>query len=295
MKIYRIKLTAYSGFLTPFQADTVFGHLCWVVAHNEGEKKLKEFLQPFKEGNPPFIISDGLPTDLLPKPLSAEFYAEPDKRKDIKKIEFVTLDDFNKIRKGEEFEPSKAKTPLKYRTVPHSRINRLTWSTPTEAGLYSLEEFFVPYLSVYLKLFAETWHDRIVNLFNELSKIGYGRKKSIGQGQFEVTEVKEFNFGELKDANGFVTLSNFCPQAKDPTEGIYKTFVKYGKLGEEFTFCGNPFKRPLVMIKTGSVFKTNGHPKEFYGRMVENVAPVKPEVIQYGYAFALPIIYPKTE
>lgn len=78
----------------------------------------------------------------------------------------------------------------------------------------------------------------------------------------------------------------------DPTEGLYKTFVKYGKLGEEFTYCGNPFKRPLLMIKTGSVFKTDGRPKEFYGRIIkEGIAPAKPEVIQYAYAFTLPIVY----
>jgi CRISPR-associated protein Csm4 len=67
--------------------------------------------------------------------------------------------------------------------------------------------------------------------------------------------------------------------------------VKYGKLGGEFTFCGNPFKKPLVMIKTGSVFKTEKLPKEFYGRMIKEIAPAKPkEVVQYGYAFAVPII-----
>jgi len=93
----------------------------------------------------------------------------------------------------------------------------------------------------------------------------------------------------VKDANAFVTLSSFCPREDDPTEGIYKTFVKYGKLGEEFNFCGNPFKKPLLMVKTGSVFKTQGQPKEIYGRIIEKIAPAKAEVVQYAYAFAVPI------
>ncbi|MFZ6017245.1 MAG: hypothetical protein ACOYU0_06520 [Nitrospirota bacterium] len=114
------------------------------------------------------------------------------------------------------------------------------------------------------------------------------KKKSIDKGQFSLEGIEEFNdFDGLEGANGFVTLSNFCPEENDPTEGVYKTFVKYGKLGEEFTFCGNPFKKPLIMLKTGSVFKTNGKPKEFYGRMIEGVSSVKPEVIHYGYAFAV--------
>lgn len=89
-----------------------------------------------------------------------------------------------------------------------------------------------------------------------------------------------------------MSLSSFCPDETDPTEGLYKTFVKYGKLGEEFTFCGNPFKKPLLMIKPGSAFKTDGKPKEYYGRMVDKIAPAKEsEVIQYAFAFAVPVVF----
>ncbi|MGC8811288.1 MAG: hypothetical protein ACP5Q3_13660, partial [bacterium] len=48
-----------------------------------------------------------------------------------------------------------------------------------------------------------------------------------------------------------------------------------------------------IKIKAGSVFKTNGEPKEFYGRMIsEGISPAKPEVVHYAYAFAVPIIFP---
>lgn len=115
----------------------------------------------------------------------------------------------------------------------------------------------------------------------------------MNKGQFSVGKIEEFKgFEDLKDANGFMTLSSFYPSENDPVEGLYETFVKYSKLGEEFTFCRNPFKRPLVMIKTGSVFKTDGHPKEFYGRMIEEIAPAKPEVVHYGFAFVVPIYIP---
>ncbi len=145
-----------------------------------------------------------------------------------------------------------------------------------------------------MKAASDEWKGRVVDLLKEVAKSGYGRKKSIGKGQFSVEEVSEFCFPEIKDANGFVALSNFCPAESDPTEGLYKTLVKYGKLGEEFTFCGNPFKRPLLMIKAGSVFKTEGKPKEFYGRIVqEGISPAKPEVVHYAYTFAVAIVYPE--
>ena len=295
MKTYRIKLNISSGVLTAFQADTIFGHLCWVVAYLGGDDELQEFLKPFKEGFPPFIISDGFPCDLVPKPLSVEFnITDAVERKELKKLDFITLEDFNRARKGEIFKIQRPESLVTITTATHNIVSRLTHTALTEGGVYSLEENIISSVCVYLKVKSDVWKNRVVQLFTELSKSGYGRKKSIGKGQFSVGDVSECTFENLKNETGFVTLSNFCPEKDDPTEGLYKTFVKYGKLGEEFTFCGNPFKRPLLMIKTGSVFKTDGSPKEFYGRIVQDgIAPAKPEVVQYAYAFAVPIKYPK--
>lgn len=65
--------------------------------------------------------------------------------------------------------------------------------------------------------------------------------------------------------------------------------VKYGKLGGEYTFSRNPFKKPLIMLTAGSVFRVQQSVKPFYGRMIEGIAPSKPEVVHYGYAFSVPI------
>jgi CRISPR-associated protein Csm4 len=297
MNTYKIKLNAESSSLTPFHADTVFGHLCWIVAHREGEESLREFLKPFMEGNPPFVISDGFPGDLLPKPLSAEFgISDPQEHKEIKKIEYVSIDDFNRMRTGEKFKPESSYLQIEKTVTSHNVINRLTNTTFQDAGVFSHEETFIPEIAFYLKTISQEWEYRVLALFTELSKNGYGRKKSIGKGQFTVTGIKEFKFPDVEDTNGFITFSNFCPKDSDPNDGLYKTFVKYGKLGEEFTFCGNPFKKPLIMIKTGSVFKTDSTINDFYGRMIKKIAPVKEnDVVHYGYAFALPLRIDKPE
>ena len=294
MKTYKISLKIHGGFLTPFQADTLFGHLCWVVAHRRGEEGLREFLEPFVQGKPPFVISDGFPEQLLPKPLSADFIMKDIKeRKELKKTDFVTCEDFESLREGKECRLDVFPNPYTTYMIPHNRINRLTNSTSKEGGVYSLRTTVVPQIIIYLKAISEDWKNKTMELFEELSKAGYGRKKSIGIGRLSINEVREFEFKRMEKPGGFVSLSNFCPAESDPTEGFYKTFVKYGKLGEEFTSCGNPFKRPLLMIKAGGCFKTDGTFRENYGRIIhEGVAPAKPEVVQYAYAFALPIVYP---
>jgi CRISPR-associated protein Csm4 len=295
MEMYKIKLGIHASIMTPFQADTLFGHLCWVVAHREGEKGLQEFFEPFQKKSPPFLISDGFPTGLLPKPLSAEFCVrDPQERKDLKKTDFVASKDFESIREGKECRPDILPNPYFVYLLPHNKIDRLTYSTSKEGGVFSLRQIYISEINIYLKVISEEWKNKVVGLLEDLSKVGYGKKKSIGIGHFSLLEVSEFSFVNVEKADGFVSLSNFCPAEDDPTEGLYKTFVKYGKLGEEFTFCGNPFKRPLVMVRAGSVFKTEGSPKEYYGRMIrEGIAPAKPEVVQYAYSFAVPAVYPR--
>src|SRR4030042_4997790 len=294
MKTYKINLKIHGSIMTPFHADTLFGHLCWVVAYREGEKGLQAFLEPFQKREPPFLISDGFPLGLLPKPLSAEFYIKgPEEKKNLKRIDLVAPEDFQSFRDGKECRPDPLPNPYSTCLLPHNRIDRLTQATSKEGGIFSLRQTFVSGINIYLKAVEEQWKNRVLGLFDDLSRAGYGKKKSIGSGQFSITEIVEFDFRKIDKADGFVSLSHFCPAKDDPTEGWYKTFVKYGKLGEEFTFCGNPFKQPLVTIKAGSVFRTGGTPKEYYGRMIqEGIAPAKPEVVQYAYAFAVPIVYP---
>jgi len=300
----KISLNCQTGFLTPFQADTVFGHLCWALAHTKGEKALEEFLQPFIDRDPPFIISDGFPdgspadpTDgYFPKPLSVDLVAEtnllPAEAKEMKKIDLLSRDDFSRAIGGQAFAPRYEELSKQYAT-PHNRISRMTNTTPAEGGLYSLPEYFVSRVAIYLKVLSKETEGHFVELlrelFEEIARAGYGRKKSIGKGKFSLEGIKEVSLPEVEDANGFVTFSSFCPCETDPTEGYYRTFVKFGRLGDEFTFCGNPFKRPLVMIKTGSVFKTDGRRREFYGRMVREISPAKREVVQYAYSFPVPM------
>lgn len=297
MKAYKISLRINSGILTPFQADTIFGHLCWVVAHQEGEKSLQEFLEPFKQGNPPFVLSDGFPGELLPRPLSADFNVEgAEARKNLRKIDFVLPEDFDLIRNARKFHPAILSPSLDTYLRSHNTISRLTNSALAEGGVYSLKQTFIPRISIYLKAISDDWEERVLDLLKDLAIGGYGKRKSIGANHFSVHEVVPFSFNKVDRANAFVTLSNFCPGKNDPAEGLFKTFVKYGKLGEEFTFCGNPFKRPLIMIRAGSVFRTYGSPEEFYGRVIkEGIAPAIPEVVQYAYAFTVPLLYPDSK
>ena len=69
MKTYRLSLAPRSAFITPVQADTVFGSFCWAVRYIDGEDQLDRFLQRYLSDDPPVIFSDGMPGSYLPKPI----------------------------------------------------------------------------------------------------------------------------------------------------------------------------------------------------------------------------------
>ncbi len=49
-----------SSIGTPFQADTIFGHICWALNYREGEGALRDFLAAYDD-TPPLLVSDGFP------------------------------------------------------------------------------------------------------------------------------------------------------------------------------------------------------------------------------------------
>ncbi len=319
MLTYRALLSPQSAALSPWQADTLFGHLCWLLLYEYGEAYLLDFLAAYRspDPRPPLLFSDGFPAGWLPRPLlplcptaarprlkREQAQALQDSKED-KRRRWLSLEDFNALRRGETPPLSGPGLQLKAsRPVLKNQINRLTGGTtalddaPGSGNLYSLQEIRLvesqsaapQELAVYLRAADEAAAARAGEWLKQLSCSGYGAKKSSGYGQFSLMEFAPFPAFDppLASANGFVSLSNWTPAATDPTQGYYATLVKYGKLGEELVCTGNPFKFPLTMLKAGSAFYAPDPLRPWYGRLLEGVAPGAPQVVHYAFAFALP-------
>jgi CRISPR-associated protein Csm4 len=307
MRTYAIQLSVPSGFITHWHADTVWGHLCWAAQRHEGFSNFAGaagFIDLYRSGEPPLIISDAFPAGYLPAPanlravfdqageaLDASRYAL---LKQVKGLEFITLAEFQNYRAGQTFAVKDHGKPLRSAVTLHNQINRFTNTTGNSGSLFELDEQFAAggRLTIYARL-AGGFEEDARRLFELVSAGGFGKKKSTGKGAFAVEGFEVFSGFDASGsgANGFVSLSHFVPAKGDPPDGVYKTVVKYGKLGEEKTFCGNPFKKPLVMLKPGAVFRT-AEVKPWYGRLVENIAYIDPSVVQYAYAFAVPLAMP---
>jgi CRISPR-associated protein Csm4 len=310
MQTYRIDLEVPSGFVSPWQADTLFGHLCWVAERHDRFHNFRGaigLIDLFRSGKPPFILSDGFPSGLLPAPLTLKHLYQPKKSEELdrsrytalkraKKREYLTIAQFQAFQKGET--PDLTEEPQGF--IPsvtlHNQINRFTNTTGDQGNLFELDEWFAPQseVQIYAKV-SSGFADDLKRLFDILTQGGFGAKKSTGKGGCTLSSFVPDTDLEREDiaqpANGFVTISHFVPAQDDPIVGTYKTRIKYGKLGEERTFCGNPFKKPFIMMRPGAVFQTTTV-RPWYGRLLENIAYAEhqADVVQYAYAFAVPVL-----
>jgi CRISPR-associated protein Csm4 len=297
MKLYKITLQLTSPYTTDWQADTIWGHLCWALRFAHGEDELVKFLAKYNHDEVPLLVSNGFPGDFLPRPIlpgkkittRSEFIAA----KLNKKISWLTPGEFAEIINGQEPVLSEKITGTSSVTIKN-QINRFSGTTggketDTATGhLFNFPQRYLETVSIYVKV-ADDFVETTKDLFDNLSKSGYGKRKTIGYGQFIIKSFDEFvGFESPKNANAFISLSNFVPAADDPTRGYWGILVKYGKLGEEFAITGNPFKKPLVMFKVGSCFYDSPI-RNYYGRLVKNLSSHYPTVVQYGYALPVPL------
>jgi len=307
-----------SPWLTPWQADTLLGHFCWLLARFEGEAALRKFLEPFLAGTPRIVLSDGMLADRLVAPLSLPFlYEDPEAIREARSRRWLSIEQFNQARQGrpvdlaEDLATADQPAPRHAGTIDwepvssmHVGIDRRTLNA-SPGLLYSLHGYCLPagYQAVRFYVWAADQEalEPLHRLFKMLSLEGYGKRKTVGFGAFEVPQEPQpfTQFPEVPDADAVVSLSNFVPAASDPAaDGLWKILIKFGRLGEHRSAWPQPFKRSLRMLQAGSVLKLHDdqRPPAFLGRAISGLS-IKPDGspgddVQICYGLALPCRWP---
>ncbi len=125
--------------------------------------------------------------------------------------------------------------------------------------------------------------------------VGFGGDSSTGKNHFDI-EIEHFNFPEIKDADGFISLSLYHPAKNEleffknnPDKFWYELERRKGKLGGQFVNAKDFWKRSLLMFKRLVFASMN---KNNYGKNVivkEKNKEINFTIQQFGYAFNLPI------
>ncbi|MDP2090944.1 MAG: hypothetical protein Q8K30_05110 [Candidatus Gracilibacteria bacterium] len=317
-QIYELKLKPLSPWISDLTADTIFGHLCWQIKYEFGKEVLEKFLKEMAI-KPIFTISDVLPADRLPRPISDfdgdikfnktyedNFISLKKSKKFNKEINYIdennltkfkdiNKEDLLKIREDENYLNNNNKNNTYYSEGIENKniINRNTGIT-SEGGIYSQNYIYFnensrnKALRVFLKVFNENSLEEynIMENIKNIFSIGYGKKKSQGKGYFKVGDWNEYTKIQQNTGNKFLLLSNFIPSNKDSTNGNYNTFTKFPKMGEEFSSEGqNFYKKPMIMIKSGATFEKGNNYEGYVGKMIDNSAIKREKIYHYAYGF----------
>jgi CRISPR/Cas system CSM-associated protein Csm4 (group 5 of RAMP superfamily) len=305
MRLYRLKLQPRSAWLTPWQADTLAGLLCWSYARTSGEDALcRDVIVPASNGEPPFVLSDAFPGDLLPLPTSLRLVDwAPSERKDVKRARWLRPDTFRRAQSGENIASAELLSDDVFHKHAQVRntLDRYTNTTGGPGSLFSLGETALNeksdalgsahYLSVYARV-IEGFEDTLLSLFEEAASIGFGADISVGKGQFDLLsglEPVELLDNLEREGSGLICLSTFQPGSSDPTDGLWKAFTKFGKVGPDFGL-ENVFKRPLIMLRAGACFFGTAQ-REFIGRAVPMDQLLSPDNCEYLQAKGINLLH----
>jgi CRISPR-associated protein Csm4 len=264
---------------------------------------------------PYFVVSDAFPGDLLPVPESVHLRSWPvDRRKRIKQAHWLRRDAFQSLQSGGDVcgESFVFRDPVVCHPRIRNTLDRLINTSVDEGSLFTSDEFVLgpsahgagdgDYLSVYVRVRAE-FAATLLDLFAKVAQVGFGADVSAGLGQFDLLAPELEPACWLDDVhqpNGVVSLSTFQPGAGDPTDGVWRAFVKYGKVAPDFGL-ENPFKRPMLMLRAGACFRARQIPG-YLGRSIpmdELLAPRERqclretgvEIFHLAYGLAVPATF----
>ncbi len=326
MTIYKLTIRPLTSFRTPLQSDTIFGHLMWALRYLEGEEALVGFLDRYRAGEPPVLVSAGFPGGTLPVPVLLRDLANEvvgrTLRKALEDDRYLPLaqwrklapamssEKLDKLREEARARLSELRATATEQAITHTAVHRVTGSALEGRLFVSEETFYGPgrTFDVWHKVLAgdDDLPARLNRWWRWVQRNGFGRRKSAGHGAFRIEGEglveADAELPQVASPNGFVTLSAWIPRRGDPTKVTYRTRVKRGKLAETLALP-SPWKKPLLMLKPGAVARLPKGEKtvrEWYGRMAQDmhwVGKSVPDqqreavqnVVQYGYAFPLPV------
>jgi len=314
MKLYKLKLKSSihlgqrEGVLeetdTIVHSDTFFSAFCINYSLLYGERELEGLINEFRNGNPPFIFSSLFPfwneKIFLPIPSN-----QIPKEKDLKKLNFIEKDGFEKLLNGEKIENLKGK----YKFIPDIDINEQNkegkepWeiinnprvglsrisSHPGETYFHFGEVFYKENAGLYFIVdFKDpSIESKFISTLRLMGDEGIGGDRTVGKGHFDILKKdgEEIEINQPQNSQNYILLSLYHPdvnEISDLKEGYYEIIERKGYIYSPYSKTLR--KKSLKMFKEGAVF-----PSLKKGRIVDITPEIftKHRIYKYGLAFSI--------
>ncbi len=223
MQYLRIKIRPTSPFITQLVSDTIFGQICYTLSlmGKDIDKMLSNY-----ETDPFLVVSNFFPLGYASKPQmpiktpkDINVYKLADRKKE-KKQNKVLLDDVRKsgkflLKNNKQSSEDIVGYKVTKSSVVHAYINRMTGTTDDNScspytnvehtyGAENNEEFTFDFY-MYVK---EEYKEQVISALEMMGKMGYGKRASIGRGNFIVEGNTDVDI-DISNKNSLFTLGNY--------------------------------------------------------------------------------------
>ena len=302
MKALKFTLRPLSAFGTPLAGDTLFGHLCWALALRRGSAGLSTLLDGYTEGRPFAALSDAFPAGMLPKPTLPDAVAgladaKAKERKALRRRAWLPADGASGALP--KWLTAAVDAPAGRTSVlTQNTINRHTGTTGRgEFAPRQVEQIVFPTGST-LDVYAVHDDTRLSDddlgaALQDIGAGGFGRDASAGLGKFEVVGVEPSAISPGRSYRTAMALAPcaFDPQTVDAFKCYWLPLTRFGRHGSVAALGGGggPFKRPLMMARTGAVIACRSDSTALFqgsglGGLTQPLSGVIPGTVHQGYA-----------
>lgn len=285
MPLCRYILSPLSPWSGPPRSDTLYGLILRSVAEREGAKACQALIAAFLENRAPFELSSAVPANTLPAPFLPapdfetfakrvadapgnpvdKFFKYSQKLKKFRKNPWLPLklwlrrkDDlsaaslfFDEIDAREDEKKGEKKPFSTSAFQPHVSIDRQTGSAKNGQLFFTRLRYFAP--DAKFHLYAKTDNpDLLLEYLDLIGDVGFGKDASVGLGRFsaQIDSAFDPHSLEVKNPNAAISLSVCSAPDLSGLRGYYRLETKRGKTGPGYA---NPFKKPFLMLREGSV------------------------------------------
>lgn len=303
MKTYRLTLRPLTAFGTPLAGDTLFGHLCWAVLERYGRARLGSLLEGYADGRPFAALSDAFPQGCLPRPAVPDavigWQPDPKQRKQMRKRIWLPATESN-LPLLEWLQRAQEGKFTETAVITQNTIHRLTGTTGELQFAPRQVERIAFVAGARLDVYAVLDEHRLASeelqqLVEDIGTMGYGRDASTGLGKFALESISECRWPRVTSTH-WLTLAPCAPDpaALNAARCYYQPVTRFGRHGSLGVRLGKPFKRPLLLLKTGA-FLSSPAPVEWLvhgrglGGRAQPLSDVIPETVHQGYAPVVPL------
>lgn len=307
MRSLKFCLRPLTAFGTPLAGDTLFGQLCWALAMRRGEAGLAALLEGYTEGRPYAVLSDAFPSGVLPKPTLPDAAAglgetKASERKALRRRAWLPAD--GAAQPLVQWLATAVDVAAGQTTVlTQNTINRLTNTTGRDAFAPRQVEQLCFADGAMLDLYAV--HDEarlsgedLLGALQDIGAGGFGRDASAGLGKFEVVAAEDSALTPARPYRVAMALAPcaFDPAQVDPAHSYWLPLTRFGRHGNVAALggAGGPFKRPLMMARTGAVIACRSASQApFHGSGLGGagrpLSGVIPATVHQGFAPVVPL------